>query len=198
MGVTVITGREWLSHQGSVGKIQPGSQMRVLDEQGKECAPGEVGEIYFLPDKGRNSTYAYIGAEGKAVGDWETYGDLGHVDEEGYLYIVDRRTDMIVSGGANIFPAEVEAALDQHPDVQSSIVIGLPDADLGQRAHAIVQMAEDARKRSDADALRAFLSDRLVRYKIPRTFEFTNESLRDDAGKARRSRLREERIVNTS
>jgi bile acid-coenzyme A ligase len=198
IGVTIITGREWLSHKGSVGKIQPGSQMRVLDEQGNVCAPGEIGEIYFLPDQGRNSTYEYIGAQAKAVGDWETLGDLGYVDEEGYLYIVDRRTDMIVSGGANIFPAEVEAALDQHPDVQSSIVIGLPDADLVQRAHAIVQMAEDARGRTDADALRAFLSDRLVRYKIPRTFEFTSENLRDDAGKARRSRLREERIASAS
>jgi len=198
IGVTVITGREWLAHKGSVGRIQPGSQMRVLNEQGEVCAPGEIGEIYFLPDQGRNSTYEYIGAEAKAIGDWETLGDLGYVDAEDYLYIVDRRTDMIVSGGANIFPAEVEAALDQHPDVQSSIVIGLPDADLVQRVHAIVQLAEDARARGDADALRAFLADRLVRYKIPRSFEFTDESLRDDAGKARRSRLRDERTAGAS
>lgn len=193
-GGTIITGREWLTHKGSVGKVQPGYQMRILDEQGNECAPGDVGEIYFLPDEGPNSTYEYIGAQAKSVSGWQTYGDLGYVDEEGYLYIADRRTDMIVSGGANIFPAEVEAALDQHPDVQSSIVIGLPHADLGQRAHAIVQMAQDARERADVDALRVFLSERLVRYKIPRTFEFTSENLRDDAGKARRSKLREERI----
>src|SRR5690606_29749549 len=108
--------------------------------------------------------------------------------------IVDRRTDMIVSGGANVYPAEVEAALDQHPDVLCSIVIGLPDDDLGQRVHAIVQLAEHARGRTDADALRQFLSERLVRYKIPRTFEFTSENLRDDAGKVRRSKLRDERI----
>lgn len=198
MGVTVITGREWLLHKGSVGKIQPGSRMRILDEQGNECAPGEIGEIYFLPESGQSSTYEYIGAEAKAVGEWETYGDLGYVDEDGYLYIADRRTDMIVSGGANIFPAEVEAALDRHPDVRSSIVIGLPDADLGQRAHAIVQIAEDARERVNADDLRAFLSDRLVRYKLPRSFEFAHENLRDDAGKARRSKLRDERIAKTS
>jgi bile acid-coenzyme A ligase len=200
LGVTIITGREWLAHKGSVGKIQPGSQMRLLNEAGAECAPGEIGEIYFLPANGRSSTYEYIGsgAKAKAVGDWETYGDLGYVDEDGYLYIADRRTDMIVSGGANIFPAEVEAALDQHPDVQSSIVIGLPDPDLVQRTHAIVQVAADARERADADALRLFLSEKLVRYKIPRTFEFTSENLRDDAGKARRSQLREERMVNAS
>ncbi|WP_312010339.1 AMP-binding protein [Bradyrhizobium neotropicale] len=195
-GGTVITGREWLTHKGSVGKVQTGYRMRIFDEQGNECAPGEVGEIYFLPDKGPNSTYEYIGAQAKSVGGWQTYGDLGHVDEEGYLYIADRRTDMIVSGGANIFPAEVEAALDQHPDIQSSVVIGLPDSDLGQRTHAIVQIAQEARERTNDDALRAFLSDRLVRYKIPRTFEFTNENLRDDAGKARRSKLREERIAS--
>lgn len=195
IGTTMITGREWLEHNGSVGRVMPGSQMRILDEQDNECRPGEIGGIFFLPDKGPNSTYSYIGAKATTAGDWETYGDLGWVDEDGYLYIADRRTDMIVSGGANIYPAEVEAALDQHPDVGSSIVIGLPDVDLGHRTHAIVQVAEDARGRTDAEALRAFLSERLVRYKIPRTFEFTSENLRDDAGKARRSQLRDERIV---
>jgi bile acid-coenzyme A ligase len=194
-GGTMISGREWLTHKGSVGRAQPGSQMRILDEQGTECASGEIGEIYFLPEKGPNSTYEYVGAEAKAaVGGWQTYGDLGCVDDEGYLYISDRRTDMIVSGGANIFPAEVEAALDQHPDVQSSIVIGLPDHDLGARAHAIVELAVNARERTGDDALRTFLADKLVRYKIPRTFEFTAENLRDDAGKARRSKLREARM----
>ncbi|HEX7784491.1 MAG TPA: AMP-binding protein [Sphingobium sp.] len=198
IGVTIITGREWLLHQGSVGKIQAGSQMRVLNEQGDECEAEEVGEIYFLPEKGRNSTYEYIGAQARAIGDWETLGDMGYVDQDDYLYIVDRRTDMIVSGGANIFPAEIEAALDQHPDIESSIVIGLPDPDLGQRTHAIVQVAEDARARADAEMLQSFLSDRLVRYKIPRSFEFTTHNLRDDAGKARRSQLREERIAESS
>lgn len=196
IGVTRITGREWLEHKGSVGKPAEGCRMRILNEQGEDCAPGEIGEIYFLPDAGRSSTYEYIGATAKASGDWETYGDLGYVDEGGYLYIADRRLDMIISGGANIFPAEVEAALDQHPDVQSSIVIGLPDSDMGQRVHAIVQMAQEHHARSDADALRRFLSEKLVRYKIPRTFEFTTENLRDDAGKARRSKLRDDRIAS--
>ena len=198
MGFTMITGREWLTHKGSVGRVPPGYQMRILDEQGNICPPGTVGEIYFLPDKGVNSTYEYIGAKARAVDDWQTYGDLGHVDEDGYLYIADRRTDMIVSGGANIFPAEVEAAIDQHPEVRSSIVIGLPDADLGQRAHAIVQLADGAAKAVDEDGLRTFLSEKLARYKIPRSFEFTTENLRDDAGKARRSQLRDERAATAS
>lgn len=196
LGVTLISGREWLAHKGSVGKIQPGSKMRILNEAGEVCAPREIGEIYFLPDKGRNSTYEYVGAQAKAVGDWETLGDLGYLDEDDYLYIVDRRTDMIVSGGSNIYPAEIESALDEHPDVQSSIVVGLPDADLGQRTHAIVQLTAEAQARGDVDAdvLRAFLAEKLVRYKIPRAFEFTLENLRDDAGKARRSALRDARI----
>ncbi len=192
-GGTFITGPEWLKHKGSVGRVQPGFRMRILDEDGRECPTGEVGEIYFLPDKGPDSTYEYIGATARSVGGWQTYGDLGHVDAEGYLYIADRRTDMIVSGGANIFPAEVEAALDQHPAVRSSVVIGLPDADLGQRAHAIVQIAPGAQP--DDEDLRAFLADKLVRYKIPRSFEFTENNLRDDAGKVRRSQLRDERIA---
>lgn len=197
-GGTMITGREWLSHKGSVGRVQPGFRMRILDEQGNDCPPGDVGEIYFLPDRGANSTYEYIGAEAKSVGGWQTYGDLGHVDPEGYLYIADRRTDMIVSGGANIFPAEVEAAIDQFPAVHSSVVIGLPDTDLGQRAHAIVQLAAEDAAVIDADRLREFLATRLVRYKIPRSFEFTDKVLRDDAGKVRRSKLRDERLSGSA
>jgi bile acid-coenzyme A ligase len=194
-GVTIISGTEWLAHRGSVGKVHSGARMRIFDEQGNACPPGQIGEIYFLPDNGANSTYEYIGAQSKSIGDWQTYGDLGHMDEEGYLYIADRRTDLIVSGGANIFPAEVESALEQHPDVASAIVIGLPDADLGQRVHAIVQLSGREPGAVAIEALRAFLGERLVRYKIPRTFEFVAENLRDDAGKARRSQLRDERIA---
>ncbi len=193
-GATVISGTEWLAHRGSVGRIQPGSQLRVVDEQGRDCAPGEVGEIFFLPDGGRNSTYHYIGADAKSLGDWESIGDLGYVDADNYLYIVDRRTDLIVSGGANIYPAEVEAALDAHPEVSSSVVIGLPDDDLGHRAHALVQLAPEAQGRVGADDLRAWLETRLVRYKVPRSFEFLTDFLRDDAGKVRRIALRDARI----
>jgi bile acid-coenzyme A ligase len=193
-GVTVITGEEWLRHRGSVGRIAPGSEMRILNEAGDECRTGDVGLIFFLPDAGRGATYRYIGAKAQVVGDWETLGDLGYVDEEGYLYLADRRTDLILSGGANIYPAEVEAALDAHPSVLSSIVVGLPDEDLGQRVHAIVQISPSSGV-TDSNELQNFLSTRLVRYKIPRSFEFTSEFLRDDAGKARRSQLRDARIV---
>jgi bile acid-coenzyme A ligase len=193
-GQTLISGSEWLTHKGSVGKVQPGAMLRILNEAGGDCASGEIGEIFFLPDGGLNSTYHYIGAEAKANGDWQSLGDLGYLDDDGYLYIVDRRTDMIVCGGSNIYPAEVEAALDAHPSVGSSIVIGLPDDDLGHRVHALVELAHEDRNTISADDLREFLGERLAFNKIPRSFEFVDIPLRDDAGKARRSALRDERI----
>ncbi len=188
---TQISGTEWLAHPGSVGRPTGGRRIRILDEEGKECPPGTLGEVYMMPPGGRGSTYHYVGAEARATEDgWETLGDLGWVDEDGYLYLADRKTDMIVTGGANVYPAEVEAALDQHPAVRSSAVIGLPDDDLGQRIHAIVDATEPV---SDAE-LREHLAERLVRTKVPRSFEYVAEPLRDDAGKVRRSALREARL----
>ncbi len=187
----VISGTEWLEHPGSVGKPPPGRGVRILDENGAECPAGEIGELWLLPAGGQGSTYRYIGAEARADSDgWESLGDMGYLDEDGYLYLVDRKTDMIVTGGANVYPAEVEAALDAHPAVRSSAVIGLPDDDLGQRVHALV----DAPGGVDEEALRAHLASELVRYKIPRSFEFVDEVLRDDAGKVRRVALREARL----
>jgi bile acid-coenzyme A ligase len=116
---------------------------------------------------------------------------MGHFDADGYLYLADRKTDMIVTGGANVFPAEVEAAIDAHPAVRSSAVIGLPDDDLGQRIHAIVDTAGAPLAE---DEMRAHLAERLVRYKVPRSFEWVDEPLRDDAGKVRRPALREVRL----
>ena len=165
--------------------------MQIRDAQGHVLPPGALGEIYMRPDAGLGTTYHYIGAEPKRVDGWESLGDLGWMDEEGYLYLADRQTDMILRGGANIYPAEVEAALDAHPRVRSSAVIGLPDEDLGQRVHAIVDAPGGV---TDAELL-AHLADRLVRYKIPQSFEYVTEPLRDDDGKVRRSALRDQRIA---
>ena len=195
-GMTIISGREWLERRGSVGRVAPGSRMRVLNAEGQDCAPGEIGEIYFLPEAGRNATYHYIGADAKLSGEWESLGDLGRMDADGYLYLVDRRTDMILSGGANIYPAEVEAALDGHEEVLSSAVVGLPDEDLGQRVHAIVQRREGSTL-STAELL-AHVERHLARYKVPRSVEFVTTPLRDDAGKVRRSALRDERVANAA
>ena len=191
-GGTVITGPEWLEHRGSVGKPNPGCQMKIVSEAGEVLPGGEVGEIFILPDTGQGSTYHYIGAEPKAIeGGWESLGDLGYMDEDGYLYLTDRQTDMILSGGANIYPAEVEGAVESFPGVRSCAVIGLPHADMGNLVHAIVDAPNGG---INEEALLAHLAQRLVRYKLPRSFEFTREPLRDDAGKLRRKQLRAERI----
>jgi len=185
--VTIIRGDEWLTHRGSVGRVVTG-EMKVLDPETYEELPrGTVGEIFMRNDR---VTYRYLGAEARKTPDgWESLGDMGSIDADGYVYLTDRRGDMILSGGANIYPAEVENALSEHPLVVSSAVIGLPDEDLGNRVHAMVQVSGPV---SD-DEMRNFLAERLVRYKIPRTFEFVDHAVRDDAGKVRRSALRDER-----
>ncbi|MBB4679405.1 AMP-binding protein [Crossiella cryophila] len=187
---TLITGPEWLTHRGSVGRAALG-EIVVLDADGKKAPAGEIGEIYLRGPAGAPPSYHYLGAEARKRDDWESLGDLGWLDAEGYLYLSDRRTDLIIAGGANIYPAEVEAALDAHPLVLSSVVVGLPDTDLGQRVHALVQ----ARPGLTVDDLLQHLGEHLVRYKVPRSVEFIDEPLRDDAGKVRRGEMRDAAIA---
>lgn len=193
-GTTVIRGDEWLAKKGSVGRPVGGKTVQAFREDGSPCAPGEIGEIYFLAADPSIIASHYIGAEPRRRADgWESIGDLGHVDEDGFVFLADRRTDLILRGGANIFPAELEAAIDAHPAVSSSIVVGLPDDEYGARVHAIVQPR--AGKDLDLADLNAFLAARLVKYKLPESWEVVDHPLRDDAGKARRSALRDERIA---
>jgi bile acid-coenzyme A ligase len=189
--VTIITGAEWLAHRGSVGKVAMG-EMNAFDKDGVPLPPGEIGEVYMRRPEGMEASYHYRGAEARTLpGGWESLGDIGSFDEDGYLYLADRRTDMILVGGSNIYPAEIEAALDEHPLVQSSAVIGLPDEEMGSQIHAIVQPREGLTE----EALREHLRTLLVTYKQPRTYEFVSENIRDDAGKVRRTQLRDERIA---
>jgi len=188
-GGTAITGREWLAKPGSVGKAAPGT-LQILREDGTEADIGEVGEIFF--SAAGTGKFRYIGADAKknAAGGY-SIGDLGHIDADGYLFLADRRSDLILRGGANVYPAEVEAALDEHPLIATSAVVGLPDDDLGQRVHAIIQLKEGAA--FDIDAISAHLADRLAKYKWPASFELSDAPLRDDAGKVRRTALKAER-----
>ncbi len=190
-GVTVITGDQWLERPGSVGRPALGSAFRVLDVEGRDVDAGTVGEIFMMPAEGPGSTYRYRGAEPRSVDGWESLGDLGHLDVDGYLYLADRSADLILTGGANVYPAEVEAALDAHPAVRSSAVFGVPDEDLGERVYAVVDIADG--QVAEAELL-AHVAERLVRYKVPRTIELVREPLRDDAGKLRRSALRAARL----
>jgi len=190
---TQLNGVEWLSHRGSVGRAVAG-EIRILGADGLMLAPGQVGEIFMRGPSGTTPTYHYVGARARRLADgFESLGDYGWLDEDGYLYIADRRTDLILCGGNNVYPAEVEAALMEHPGVETAIVIGLPDEDLGAVPHAIVRAEAGLEPPTEAE-LRAFVAERLLHYKTPRSYEFTAAPLRDEAGKARRGRLRAERL----
>jgi bile acid-coenzyme A ligase len=188
---TTVSGQEWMEHPGSVGRLVTG-EIRVQDESGNVLPPGEIGELWVRPEGGRRP-YRYVGAEVRERNGWETIGDMGWVDQDDYVYLADRRTDMVLVGGANVYPAEVEGVLLEHPDVISACVIGLPDEDLGNRIHAII---ETGRKDRFDGELRALAGSRLSRHKTPRCFEYTDAPLRDDTGKIRRSALREARLVS--
>ncbi len=187
--VTTIDGHDWLRHRGSVGRVVAG-EIRVLDADGHDLPAGEVGEVYMRRGADAEPTYRYIGAQARSRDQgWESLGDLGWFDAEGFLYLSDRRTDMILVGGANVYPAEVEGALEAYDQVRSCAVIGLPDPDLGSRIHAIIQPGPEF----DLGALETHVAQTLVRYKRPHSYELVSTPLRDDAGKVRRSRLRAER-----
>ena len=187
---TVITGTQWLEHRGSVGRPLSGS-VSITDVEGNEVPPGVEGEVW-LKSGIDSPTYRYVGAEARTrEGGWESLGDNGWLDADGYLYLGERTTDMILTGGSNVYPAEVEAAIAEHPAVQSCAVIGLPDDDLGNIVHAIIEADPSELQ---LDELLTFLGERLVRYKVPRSIEIVNEPLRNDAGKLRRSALRSERL----
>lgn len=186
--LTFISGDQWLTHPGSVGQVVSG-QMKVLDDNGNECPPGVVGEIYMRPNPGSGPTYRYIGTTARSRDGWESLGDLGYFDADGFLYLSDRRVDMFTVGGRNVYPAEIENALSAHPEVLSCLVVGVPDEDLGQVPYALVHTAGGSAL--DAAAVRAFVGERLAAYKVPRIVEFVEAPLRDDAGKARRSAVRD-------
>jgi bile acid-coenzyme A ligase len=138
------------------------------------------------PSPGSAPTYRYVGATAKSRDGWDSLGDLGYFDADGFLYVSDRRVDMFTVGGRNVYPAEIENALAEHPDVLSCLVVGVPHEDLGQVPYALVQ----AGPALDEQTVHAFLRDRIAGYKVPATVEFVDTPLRDDAGKARRSAVR--------
>lgn len=193
--LTFISGDQWLTHRGSVGVVVAG-EMKVLDDDGNPCAPGVVGEIYMRPSPGSAPTYRYVGATAKSRDGWDSLGDLGYFDADGFLYLSDRRVDMFTVGGRNVYPAEIENALSAHPEVLSCLVVGVPDpnaGDLGQVPYALVQTTDGSTL--DAAGVQEFLRANISGYKVPHTVEFVDAPLRDDAGKARRSAVRAEIIA---
>lgn len=199
IGTTMTTGTEWLRRPGTVGRPLPGQDVRILDLDGNEIGPGEVGEIYMRSPDGQAFEVLGQTAPLPTTADgFISIGDMGWVDEDGYLYIADRRVDMIITGGANVFPAEVEAALNEHPDVADVVVIGLADPEWGRRVHAIVQPADPGAPPSTA-ALISWAKDRLAPYKVPKAIELIDQIPRTEATKVNRSALVAEReSVSTS
>lgn len=192
VGGTVISGRERLDPKGSVGRSYLGKPS-ILDDCGRQCVFGEVGNICFLSTGGQQSTLHYLGAQPQEQNGWDSYGDLGWLDADGYLYIANRRTDMILTGDTNIYPAETEAAIEEHPAVSSYVCVGLADSDLGQRLQTILELRNGCDV-AEADDLEEFLTQRLVRFKWPYSYEVSLKPLRDEAGKVRRSALLDERL----
>ena len=189
LGLTALRGDEWLNHPGSVGKGFRDTEIRVVDDHGNTVGPGVLGEIYLRAPM--NDQYRYIGGAAplpRTPEGFASAGDIGYLDADGYLYIADRRTDMIITGGANVFPAEVESALSDHPEVADVVVIGVADPEWGRRVHAVVQPVDVAHPPTE-QAVIAYAKGRLAGYKVPKTVEFVDEIPRTAATKVNRSAM---------
>jgi long-chain acyl-CoA synthetase len=192
-GGTVISAAEWLSRPGSVGRPWPGSVVRVLDESGSPVPAGTPGLVYMRMG---TSSFSYHKDEAKTAasraGDLFTLGDIGYLDEDGYLYLCDRKSDLIITGGVNVYPAEIENELACHPKVADVAVFGVPNADWGEEIKAVVQPAPGVRGDEALTAeLLAFATDRLAKFKIPRTVDYLEELPRDPNGKLYKRKLRD-------
>ncbi len=193
LGITAIRGTEWLEHPGSVGRGIGGTEVRILDHDGRERAPGEVGEIYLRAPFYGGSTYLGAAPQLTRTEDgFTSVGDMGYVDADQFLYIVDRRVDMIITGGANVFPAEVENALIDHPKIADVVVVGLSDPEWGRRVHAIVEPTDPAQPPT-LEEVRGYAKARLLPYKVPKSIELIDKIPRSAATKVNRGRLIEER-----
>ena len=190
IGSTLITADEWLAHPGSVGRSMM-TPLHILDEDGNELPPGEAGEIYFEG----GFDFEYLNdpektAKSRDKHGWKTVGDIGYLDEDGYLYLTDRRHHMIISGGVNIYPQEAENMLVTHPRVMDAAVFGIPDEEMGQRVKGVVQTVDPADATEEfADELLAWLRDRLSHYKCPRSISFEPQLPRTDTGKLYKQEL---------
>jgi acyl-CoA synthetase (AMP-forming)/AMP-acid ligase II len=191
-GLCLIRCAEWLERPGSVGRSVRGP-IHIMDESGEaELAPGEPGLIYFeggTPFVYHNDPEKTAAAHNSRG--WSAIGDVGYLDEEGYLYLTDRRQDMIISGGVNIYPREAEQHLAVHPSVYDVAVLGVPDPEFGEKVCAFVQPVPGADVGMLAEELHAWLAERLAGYKAPRIYEFVDELPRTPAGKMRKTELRE-------
>lgn len=193
--LTIITGEEWLARPGSLGKATAMTELLIVDDDGVPCGVGESGQIYFASRMGADFEYHKAPEKTEAahrapgVG---TLGDIGYLDDEGYLFMSDRKIDMIISGGVNIYPAEIEGVLVGHPAVADAAVFGIPDDEMGEQVKAAVELV-DGRSASDdlAAELIAFVRESLAGYKAPKTIDFEERLPRHPTGKLYKRLLRD-------
>jgi fatty-acyl-CoA synthase len=192
IGHTHITSEEWLAHPGSVGRSAV--ECHIVGEDGEELPTGQSGVVYFAAG-GRPFEYHNDPQKTASVTNergWRTLGDVGYLDDDGYLYLTDRQAHMIISGGVNIYPQEAENLLTGHPAVADVAVIGVPDREMGEAVKAVVQLVDPAAAGPELEAeLVVFCRSELATYKCPRTVDFVDELPRDDNGKLYKRLLRE-------
>ncbi len=187
-----ITSQEWLEHPGSVGRTLPPFEVVVVDDDGEELAPGRPGRLFFRDTTGRGIEYhndPEKTAKAHLAPGVFTLGDIGYVDDDGYVFITDRSVDMVLSGGVNVYPAEAEVVLHRHPQVADAACIGVPDPDLGEQLLALV-VPIDADDPPDAADLLAFCRAEIAHYKAPRLVELRGDLGRNDMGKLDKKALR--------
>lgn len=193
-GSTMINSEEWIRKPGSVGRPMVGA-IHICDDSGRELPPGETGIVYFEG----GSDFDYLNDPKKTRGsrhpdhfNWATFGDIGKIDEEGYLFLSDRKAFMIISGGVNIYPQEAENLLAMHPSVADVAVFGVPDADMGEQVKAVVQAAAGVEAGPDLErSLIAFCRSKLASLKCPKSIDFVSSLERDAAGKINKRALRD-------
>jgi long-chain acyl-CoA synthetase len=192
-GGTLVKPQEWRKFPGTVGKAWASADIKIYDDDGNELPVGETGTVYMLLG---NAGFEYKDDAKKTrdnrIGDYFTVGDIGYLNEEGYLFLCDRKNDMIISGGANLYPAEIEAEMIQCPLVADVAVFGIPNDDWGEEVKAVVELV-DGLDPSDATRRQIFefLEPRLAKMKTPRSIDFTEEMPRDPNGKLYKRKLRD-------
>ncbi len=192
-GGTIVSPREWLRYPGTVGRAWPGSDVKILDDDGNELPPDQTGAVYMKLGQAR---FEYKGdrkkTESNRRGEYFTVGDVGYLNEEGYLFLCDRKADMIISGGVNIYPAEIEAVLHQHPKIADVAVFGIPHPDWGEEVKAVIEPVADVEGgEALAEEILGFCADKLAKYKTPRSLDFIREMPRDPNGKLYKRKLRD-------
>jgi long-chain acyl-CoA synthetase len=193
-GGTYVGAAEWMTKPGTVGKPWPISEVVVVDDDGQRLPPFESGTVYMKMGGGQQ--FEYKGDEEKTrksrLDDFFTVGDVGYLDDDGFLFLNDRANDMIIVGGLNIYPAEIEGALIQHEAVGDVAVFGVPNPDVGEEIKAVVELREGWEPSDDTtEAIMSWLRNQIARQKLPRSIDYTTELPRDPNGKLYKRRLRD-------